>query len=93
MYFRNLENMALESENFIRLHNMTSISLFSVLFRDTLHGAKVEAEKSKTYVTKTLQTYESLGSEFDDLVMEYQTLKEEMDNKEWALSELQKSAS
>lgn len=61
--------------------------------KDTLHGAKVEAEKSKTYVTKTLQTYESLGSEFDDLVMEYQTLKEEMDNKEWALSELQKSAS
>lgn len=85
--------MALEFLDFIRLHNLTSKSCFSVLFRDTLHGAKVEAEKSKTYVTKTLQTYESLGSEFDNLVMEYQTLKEEMDNKEWALSELQKSAS
>lgn len=85
--------MALEFLDFIRLHNLTSKSCFSVLFRYTLHGAKVEAEKSKTYVTKTLQTYESLGSEFDNLVMEYQTLKEEMDNKEWALSELQKSAS
>lgn len=53
----------------------------------------MEAEKSKTYVTKTLQTYESLGSEFDELVMEYQRLKEETDNKEWALSELLKSDS
>lgn len=87
-------NLALKFLDFVRLYKWQILkSLFSVLFRDTLHGAKVEAEKSKTYVTKTLQTYESLGSEFDDLVMEYQTLKEEMDNKEWALSELQKSAS
>ncbi|XP_022343998.2 HAUS augmin-like complex subunit 4 [Crassostrea virginica] len=61
--------------------------------KETLHSAQVEAEKSKTYVTKTLQTYESLGSEFDELVMEYQRLKEETDNKEWALSELLKSDS
>ncbi|XP_061163614.1 HAUS augmin-like complex subunit 4 [Saccostrea echinata] len=61
--------------------------------KETLHSAKEEADKSKTYVTKTLQTYESLGSEFDELVTEYQRLKEEIDNKEWALSELQKSDS
>lgn len=61
--------------------------------RETLHSAKVETDKSQTYVTKTLQAYESLGSEFDELVMEYQRLKEETDNKEWALSELQKSDS
>lgn len=71
MYFRNLENMVLEFQNFIRLYNMISDLFFFVLFRDILYGVKVEAEKSKTYVIKIFQIYEFLGSEFDDFVMEY----------------------
>ncbi|ELU12924.1 hypothetical protein CAPTEDRAFT_198726 [Capitella teleta] len=39
-------------------------------------------------VDQTLAAYEAVGSGFDNLVQEYTRLKDEIDNKKWALREL-----
>ena len=39
-----------------------------------------------------IKAYESVGTEFESLVQEYTYLLAEIDNKKWALSELQHSS-
>ncbi|KAK3085659.1 hypothetical protein FSP39_006782 [Pinctada imbricata] len=61
--------------------------------RDHLDVALAEATKKRTQLQKLLETYQSVGMGFDDLVKEYGRLKEEVENKQWALSELKQSES
>lgn len=40
---------------------------------------------------QVIRSYEALGEEFLQLSQQYHKLKEEIENKQWALSELTKS--
>ncbi|XP_060068539.1 HAUS augmin-like complex subunit 4 [Ylistrum balloti] len=47
-----------------------------------------ESDKEFHHISQALQSYEAVGMGFDELVEEYRKLKEEKDNKQWALTEL-----
>ena len=49
-----------------------------------------DSQKEHQHISRALQSYESIGSEFNSLVEEYRKLKDEVENKQWALAELQK---
>lgn len=51
---------------------------------EAIHRCKTEHQ----HLQHTLQTYRSLGSEFESLVSEYSQLQEAIKNKRWALKEL-----
>lgn len=57
--------------------------------REHLDVAMKEKRKEYTHATEALKSYESVGMGFDDLVEQYKILKEEIENKQWALNELQ----
>ncbi|KAL3858924.1 hypothetical protein ACJMK2_009173 [Sinanodonta woodiana] len=51
-----------------------------------------ESEKEKTHRSRALQTYQSVGMGFDSIVEEFGRLKKELENKQWALKELEQTA-
>ena len=63
------------------------------LYRDHLDIALGDARKKSSQLHKLLETYQSVGMGFDDLVQEYGRLKDEVENKQWALAELEQSSS
>lgn len=42
-------------------------------------------------VSQALSTYESVGQDFDAMVQEYTKLRDDVDNKKWALREFKHS--
>ena len=48
-------------------------------------------QKQITKVSEALKTYQSVGMGFDDLVQEFTQLRDEIENKKWALRELRVS--
>ncbi|OWF49879.1 HAUS augmin-like complex subunit 4 [Mizuhopecten yessoensis] len=56
--------------------------------RDHLDSNFRETDKEFHHVCQALRSYESVGMGFDELVEEFRKLKEEKDNKQWALTEL-----
>lgn len=56
-----------------------------------LKSKYTETESEYSNVTQALKAYESVGMGFDSLVNEYSRLKNEVENKQWALSEFQQS--
>ncbi|XP_058914735.1 HAUS augmin-like complex subunit 4 isoform X2 [Kogia breviceps] len=63
------------------------------LIRDRLEGAIHLQEQDMEKSRQVLNTYEVLGEEFDRLVKEYTQLKQETENKRWALLEFNKACS
>lgn len=49
-----------------------------------------ETQQELSHVSKALQTYESVGMGFDAIVDEFTRLRDEIDNKKWAVHELKK---
>jgi len=49
------------------------------------------SESEYSQVKQSLQTYEGVGQGFDEIVQEFTRLREEIDNKTWAMRELQQS--
>jgi HAUS augmin-like complex subunit 4 len=58
--------------------------------KNHLEVAKREAVEEHERVLVKLQEYSSLGLGFESIVKQYTQLLEEIKNKRWALSELQK---
>lgn len=50
-----------------------------------------EIDSEYNNVSQALNAYESVGMGFDALVNEYSQLKNEVENKQWALKEFQQS--
>ncbi|XP_076111308.1 HAUS augmin-like complex subunit 4 [Mytilus galloprovincialis] len=59
--------------------------------RKYLKSEHDETETEYTNVSQALKAYESVGMGFDSLVNEYSKLKNEVENKQWALKEFQQS--
>lgn len=49
-----------------------------------------ETKEELNRVSQLLETYEAVGMGFGDLVNQFMNLREEVDNKKWALHELKK---
>jgi hypothetical protein len=62
-----------------------------LLCRQELSDVLAVKERDLHRVRMALQAYSSLGYGFDQLAEEYSALMRELENKEWALSELAKS--
>ncbi|XP_071785681.1 HAUS augmin-like complex subunit 4 isoform X2 [Asterias amurensis] len=56
-----------------------------------LNRAIQEKDKDVTRLSQALQSYQSIGMGFDELVKEYEQLQAAIDNKKWALTELKQS--
>ena len=56
--------------------------------RSQLKTAMDNAEKDYTSKFQTLKAYEAVGMGFDKLVEEYTVLLSELENKQWAVSEM-----
>lgn len=69
--------------------NDTVKALHSV--RDHLDTNFRDTDKEFHHISEALRSYESVGMGFDELVEEFRKLKEEKDNKQWALSELHRA--
>ena len=65
--------------------------MFIFHFRKCLKSKYAETEREYSNVTQALKAYESVGMGFDSLVNEYSRLRNEVENKQWALSEFQQS--
>ena len=57
-------------------------------FRKELSQCKEETDKELKQVTALLNSYASLGDEFQAVVKEFTKVKEEIDNRKWALGQL-----
>ncbi|XP_028933051.1 HAUS augmin-like complex subunit 4 [Ornithorhynchus anatinus] len=61
------------------------------IIRDSLEEATRTQEQDLENSRRLLGAYEVLGAEFDGLVQEYAQLRQEIDNKRWAIREFDKS--
>lgn len=61
------------------------------IIRKHLEDAYKESEKERLHREQVLKVYESVGDGFEDIVSEFGKLKAELENKQWALAELDKS--
>ncbi len=59
-----------------------------MFYRDEVHMKINDTKKDLGAVTQALKAYEGIGLGFDNLVREYTVIREEIDNKKWALREL-----
>ena len=59
--------------------------------RKHLDDAVKDSEKEKLHRIQAIKAYESVGDGFDNIVAEYGQLKAELENKQWALAEFDKS--
>lgn len=65
--------------------------LLSVLSRHEVDSGIKDTQQEIQLVTQALAAYESIGMGFDSLVEEYTQLREEVENKKWAVRELKHS--
>ena len=65
--------------------------MFLLLCRKHLDDAVKDSEKEKLHRIQALKAYESVGDGFDKIVAEYGKLKGELENKQWALAEFDRS--
>ncbi|XP_065828504.1 HAUS augmin-like complex subunit 4 [Oscarella lobularis] len=56
--------------------------------RKQLQNLQLQCEVEKQRLTQTLHGYRSVGPEFEKIVAEYSRVNEEVENKKWALQEL-----
>lgn len=61
------------------------------IIRKHLDDACRESEKEKLHREQALRAYQSVGDGFEKIVEEYGRLKSELENKQWAFAELDKS--
>ncbi|XP_030831088.1 HAUS augmin-like complex subunit 4 isoform X3 [Strongylocentrotus purpuratus] len=59
--------------------------------RQQLEGAVQEREKDLMRHDQALKNYKAIGSDFEEIVREYQELTAAIDNKKWALRELKQA--
>ncbi|KAH3774522.1 HAUS augmin-like complex subunit 4 isoform X1 [Dreissena polymorpha] len=59
--------------------------------RSHLEEAHKEAEKEKLHREQALKAYQAVGGGFEKIVAEYGQLMSELENKQWALAEFDKS--
>lgn len=59
--------------------------------RDVLEKTMTDSKAVLVKLEKNLKIYESVGSGFDSLVKEYTRLTAEIDNRKWALAELERT--
>lgn len=50
--------------------------------------ATLETQHDLSTTGHALKAYEAVGSGFDDLVKDYTQIRDELDNKKWAIREL-----
>lgn len=62
-----------------------------MVIRRELDSTMSSTQKEWTKVSEALKTYQSVGMGFDDLVQEFTQLRDEIENKKWALRELRVS--
>ena len=65
----------------------------SFFYRKHLDSAVADSEKEKQHRIQAIKAYESVGNGFDNIVLEYGKFKDELENKQWALAEFDKSES
>ena len=61
------------------------------IFRSQLDRQLKTTNVAISKARESLRVYESVGSSFDQLVEKYTQITMEIDNKKWALTELQKT--
>ena len=59
--------------------------------RKHLDSAVADSEKEKQHRIQAIKAYESVGNGFDSIVLAYGKFKDELENKQWALAEFDKS--
>ncbi|XP_052815256.1 HAUS augmin-like complex subunit 4 [Mya arenaria] len=59
--------------------------------RQHLDGAYKEADREKLQREQAVRSYESVGNGFEQIVTEFGQLKQELENKQWALAEFDKN--
>ena len=64
---------------------------FIMFCRKHLDDAVKDSEKEKLHRIQAIKAYETVGDGFDKIVAEYGKLKEELENKQWALAEFDRS--
>ena len=67
------------------------MSVFVLSCRDLLDTAMAESKSELAKLEKSLKVYESVGSGFESLIKEYARLTTEIDNRKWALTELERT--
>jgi len=68
------------------------LSIYNFKIRSVLEMSHEEAVQEYQRVTNKLVEYESVGMGFDKLAFEYSKLLNQIDEKKWALSQLQRDA-
>ena len=65
----------------------------SVFFycRKHLDTAVSDNQKEKQHRIQAIKAYESVGNGFDSIVTQYGKFKDELENKQWALAEFDKT--
>lgn len=58
-------------------------------FRGELDSATDRTQVKLSQVEESLKAYTAVGEELDSIVREYTFLKDEIENKKWALAELE----
>lgn len=61
------------------------------IIRTHLDDAYRESEKEKLHREQAIKAYESVGDGFEEIVAEFGKMKAELENKQWALAEFDKS--
>ncbi|KAK3581162.1 hypothetical protein CHS0354_024695 [Potamilus streckersoni] len=69
-------------------YTMETIQALATIRRHAEIAIK-ESEKEKTHRSRALNTYQSVGMGFDSIFEEFGRLKKELENKQWALQELE----
>lgn len=69
------------------------VKFIFIFFRKQLDSKLHEGYNERTNLTQALHAYEAVGMGFDSLVQEYHQLREELENKQWAMSELEQKDS
>lgn len=64
---------------------------FDIQCRSQLHSARQKIEHRLLQTQQALQQYQNLGEDFMSLAQQYHELLADIENKQWALSELGKS--
>ncbi|XP_013410839.1 HAUS augmin-like complex subunit 4 [Lingula anatina] len=69
------------------VESVQALKAVSENLQTAVHDHKAELHQ----VSQALTAYEAVGAGFDEMVSEYAKLRDEVENKRWALTELQQS--
>ena len=82
-------NQTVKTYFFVCYYKYQFLILNMYLFcRNQLDVATLEVQHETSTTGHALRAYEAVGSGFDDLVRDFTKLREELENKKWAIREL-----